>query len=190
MTRPRGSVTAPASVAGSRARVLSFHWAEDELPDSMPARLAKVGSVCAAAHAILTEWELVASDAANVRRILFEVLCNAIQHGTPPIHIVVDQGFTGAMNIAVGDAGAGTPRLPRSTPQQDPHRLRGLTAVDALAQGWDVQELAGGGKTVTAVFVPQPQLSTPARSTPQATRRMEPKPPRRAQRGGQAGEGD
>ena len=166
MTRPPGSATVPGSPAADvRPRVLSFHWSEDELPASMLGRLAKVGSVCSAAHAVLNEWGLAASCVPSIGRILFELLANAIQHGAPPIYVILDQGFTGAVSIAVGDAGVGTPHLVHTGTARAPEQRHGLATVDALAQGWDVQQLLNGGKTVTAVFVPSAR-STAVRAAP------------------------
>jgi anti-sigma regulatory factor (Ser/Thr protein kinase) len=155
----------------------------------MPGRLAKVGSVCSAAHAVLTEWGLAASCVPRIGRILFELLANAIQHGAPPIHVILDQGFTGAVSIAVGDAGAGTPHLVHTETAHAPEQLRGLAAVDALAQGWDVQQLLNGGKTVTAVFVPTAR-STAVRAAPGSAKREAPTSGRRAPRTNRAGERD
>lgn len=148
--KPRGVF----AVCPAPTRLLAFEWTAAELAPELDVRLAVVGEARGAVRTVGVElWRLSLETAYTVAQIFSELLANAIQHGEPPISISVDQGFTGAVTIAVSDMGDALPELCHDVPE-DAERQRGLVVVDALAQAWDVHLRANGGKIVTAVVVP------------------------------------
>jgi anti-sigma regulatory factor (Ser/Thr protein kinase) len=83
-----------------------------------------------------------------------ELLANAVQHGAPPVSIIVT-GDASRIRIAVHD---GNPRPPvRPAPSTTNMTGRGLTLVGALSARWAVEhDAAGGGKIVWAELEPMP----------------------------------
>lgn len=138
------------------ARSLSFEWTGTDLSPALDIRFGIVSEARAAVRSVaLGLWRLSTDAADDIVQIFSELLANALQHGEPPIGVSLDQGFTGAITISVADMGDALPELCTDVPEHA-ERLRGLVVVDALAQAWDVQLRAKGGKTVSAVVVPAP----------------------------------
>lgn len=142
-------------------RVVTFLWQAAELPDEPSARFGVAGEVGAAVQAVVAQWQVGPLAARDVGKISFQLLANALQHGAAPIALVVDQGFTGAVNIAVSDASDELPAL-RDEDAKTRTRSGGLGVVDARAQTWDVYAHQDGGKTVHAVVVPSPVPAPPS----------------------------
>ena len=140
-------------------RLLSFEWTAENLPLEQHDRLALISSTRRAIYNVITHlWHVPPGVADDVMVVCSELLANALLHGALPIRVALDRGFTGAVTIAVSDAGRSLPEIARDI-ADDAEGLRGLVVVDALAQAWDVQvHPHGGGKTVTAVLVAPPPL--------------------------------
>lgn len=140
----------------SPARSLAFDWTATDLSLELDVRFGVVSEARSAVRSVaLGLWRLSTDAADDIVQIFSELLANALQHGEPPIGVSIDQGFTGAITIAITDTGDALPELCTDVPEHA-ERLRGLVVVDALAQAWDVQLGAEGGKTVSAVVVPAP----------------------------------
>src|SRR6185312_14323996 len=79
--------------------------------------------------------------------IAAELIANALQHGTPPIQLVVS-GDSHLIRVAVHDSNP----LPPVRPTVSTVNMtgRGLALVGALATSWGVDPIAGDGKTVWA----------------------------------------
>jgi anti-sigma regulatory factor (Ser/Thr protein kinase) len=159
MTTPHGTGHLPYSDPSTeRPRVLSLRWDHGELPQDRNARMMLVGRVHSAVRGVLDPlWCVAAHTAECAAGVLCALLANAFEHGQPPVSVLVDQGLTGALSIAVRDTGAGMPHLERGARSRTTHPS-GLMLVDTLAQMWDVQEHPGAdgrtcAKTVTAVIV-------------------------------------
>lgn len=70
-----------------------------------------------------------------------ELVTNAVEHGAPPIELVVERGPE-RVRIIVKD---GSPLRPRhGSPTATDVRGRGMMIVDRLANRWGVEELAAG----------------------------------------------
>lgn len=139
-------------------RVLSFEWTAENLPLEQRDRLGLISPTRRAIYTVVTHlWQMPSGVADDVALVCSELLANALLHGALPIRVALDRGFTGAVTIAVSDAGQSLPEIARDV-ADDAERLRGLVVVDALAQAWDVQVHAHGGKTVSAVLVGPPPL--------------------------------
>lgn len=143
-----------AAACAESARSLAFEWSAAILAADACGGLAILAEARGAVRAVAAGlWRLSTDTTQDVIQVFSELLANAMQHGEPPISVSIDQGFTGAVTIAVADAGDGLPEICRDVPEHA-ERLRGLVVVDALAQAWDVHLLTAGGKIVTAVVVP------------------------------------
>lgn len=158
MTTSHGTERPPdTDPPAERPRVLALHWDHGELPENNKARIVLVGRVHSAVRAVLEPLWCVAAHTADIAAgVLSALLANAFEHGQPPVSVLVDQGFTGALSIAVRDAGAGIPHLDRGARPRTMYPS-GLMLVDSLAHIWDVQEHLGAdghtcAKTVTAVI--------------------------------------
>lgn len=79
-----------------------------------------------------------------------EVVANAVEHGAPPITVVLDEVDTDLV-IEVRDAGRGQPRATSATATDE--RGRGLALVDALAASWSTTK-GSEGTSVTMRFLP------------------------------------
>ena len=143
-----------AAPCAEPVRVLAFEWAAADLAADSSGGVAVLAEARSAVRAVaLGLWRLSTDTTLDVIQVLSELLANAMLHGESPISVSIDQGFTGAVTISVADASDALPEICRDVPEQA-ERLRGLLIVDALAQAWDVQLRATGGKTVSAVVVP------------------------------------
>lgn len=70
-----------------------------------------------------------------------ELVTNAVEHGAPPIELVVERG-PDRVRVVVKD---GSPLRPRhGSPAVTDVRGRGMMIVDRLANRWGVEELAAG----------------------------------------------
>ncbi|HVV77424.1 MAG TPA: SpoIIE family protein phosphatase [Mycobacteriales bacterium] len=97
------------------------------------------------------ERATIARGAANVvddvALIAAELIANALQHGGPPVSVVVE-GDAERIRIEVSD---GNPRPPvRPAPNPTNMTGRGLALIDALAVEWGVEPDSGIGKVVWA----------------------------------------
>jgi anti-sigma regulatory factor (Ser/Thr protein kinase) len=144
----------PAAPCAEPARVLAFEWATADLAADSDGGLGTLAEARSAVRVVARSlWRLSPDTTNDVIQVFSELLANAMLHGEAPISVRVDQGFTGAVTIAIADAGDGLPEICRNVPEHA-ERLRGLLVVDGLAQAWDVHLRATGGKIVTAVVVP------------------------------------
>lgn len=170
----RTETTAPTEASDTdaphRGRVVTFHWNTAELPDEPSARFGIAGEVSAAVYAVVALWQVGPLAACDVGKISFQLLANALQHGAAPVDLVVDQGFTGAVNIAVSDA---SDEMPTLLDRDLNTRVcsGGLSIVDEYAQTWDVYAHRDGGKTVHAVVVPSLVSGRASTTTRTASRR-------------------
>jgi len=90
------------------------------------------------------------SIADDVELAAAELLANAVQHGSPPIAILV-AGDSREVRLEVSDGNERPPIQPTTSVTN--MTGRGLALVDAVATRWGVDR-AGGGKTVWAQFQP------------------------------------
>lgn len=95
----------------------------------------------------LARAEVGAQQLSDIAVIVSELVTNAIRAGSPTVHVrmLVEAG---ALRIEVRDDAGGTP-TPRTVGPRATHG-RGLQIVRALASGWGVEPVAGGGKVVWA----------------------------------------
>lgn len=70
-----------------------------------------------------------------------ELVTNAVEHGAPPIELVVERG-PDRVRIIVKDGSPMRPR--RGSPTVTDVRGRGMTIVERLANRWGVEELTAG----------------------------------------------
>ena len=76
-----------------------------------------------------------------------ELLANAVVHGPAGGRVVVDVTRDGdRVRVAVRDQSPTAPRLRHAGPTE--LGGRGIALVDALSDGWGVDDHGGGGKTV------------------------------------------
>lgn len=97
-------------------------------------------------HALVhraAEWEAPV-DRAVLALLISEVLANAIEHGDPPIDVVVSWSV-GRLRVEVSDASSDVPV--RRRPSLHDGSGRGIWLVDRNASAWGV-EARTGGKTV------------------------------------------
>lgn len=98
---------------------------------------------------------------ADTELVVSELVTNALLHGEAPVTIRVSVGAT--VRVEVTDAGRSAPiLLQRNT---DAMTGRGLAMVAALASGWGVEPVPGGGKTVWAELPRRPGQDVPAAVT-------------------------
>lgn len=115
----------------------------------LPAEPASVPVARRAVVAQLRRWRLDGAEDALALAVS-ELATNAVLHGRAGLRVVLAR-TPGGVRLEVGDD---SPRLP----QQRRHSAlsgtgRGLDLVAALASGWGVESVAGGGKLVWAEFV-------------------------------------
>jgi anti-sigma regulatory factor (Ser/Thr protein kinase) len=74
-----------------------------------------------------------------------EVVTNAVEHGAPPIELVVERRDH-HLRVEVHD---GSPLQPRvGAPDPQAHRGRGMLIVQQCADRWGVEPVPGQGKSV------------------------------------------
>ena len=84
---------------------------------------------------------------AVVELLTSELVANAIHHGPPDGHIVVEADvLDGHLHVTVHDDGAGSPVVRDPPPTEAGGR--GLMLVDMLASAWGTTPGPGGGKGV------------------------------------------
>ncbi|NNG88726.1 ATP-binding protein [Streptomyces cacaoi] len=115
------------------------------------ARPESVGRARAFVTEILAEWG-VSGRAEDIRLCVSELATNAVVHGTAPGHgflvgLVVEGDV---VRTEVHDGRARRPKARRATAVDTTGR--GLALVDALADGWGVEERIPCGKLVWACF--------------------------------------
>ena len=146
----RAATTAPRYAVGQP------HWGRDARPrPPREARLRLVAdpTVVSAARrfvaSVLRSWrmpELVGGDA---ELLVSELVTNAVRYGGRPLGVALSWDGD-HLRLEVGDQSASRPVVrPRS---QESTGGRGMQLVDALATGWGVDPLPGGGKRVWAAL--------------------------------------
>jgi len=114
-------------------------WDTLPSPSEIPATRRRVG-------ALLTEWGLDGDGAQPTLLAITELLTNAVEHASAPIHLTVEWGHT-FVRVQVHDSAPGAPPAPTHDPEAA--RGHGLQIVEGLAlrRGWTPEQ---HGKTVWA----------------------------------------
>jgi serine/threonine-protein kinase RsbW len=108
-------------------------------------------------RALLEQWQIEPRVANAVLDVAHELLVNAHQHASAPVHLSVTAGTTD-IRVAVADASRDPARLLPYRPGLSEHGL-GLHLVRQLSHEWG-QTSTDEGKTVWAVFVRRSSRTT------------------------------
>ena len=83
--------------------------------------------------------------------VVTELVTNAVQHGTPPIAVLLDcEGEDGVVTLSVSDRNPNLPHVVDAAP--DALQGRGIRLVEVLSDEWGVRTRPGG-KTVWSRFL-------------------------------------
>jgi hypothetical protein len=130
------TAAAPPQPAGPR---WTTTWDTLPPPGDIPAARERVG-------ALLAEWGVDGDGALPTLLVITELLTNAVEHASAPIHLTLEWGHT-FVRVHVHDSAPGVPPAPTHDPEAA--RGHGLQIVEGLAlrRGWIPER---HGKTVWA----------------------------------------
>jgi Histidine kinase-like ATPase domain len=139
---PRGPGVWPAAVAAPPdppGPTWTTTWETLPPPGEIPAVRGRVG-------AVLTEWGVDGDAAQPTLLVVTELLTNAVEHASAPIHLTLAWGHT-FVRVQVHDDAPDAPQARTHDPMAT--RGRGLQVVEGLTlrRGWTPQQY---GKTVWA----------------------------------------
>jgi anti-sigma regulatory factor (Ser/Thr protein kinase) len=120
-------------------------WAAEE-GFASDARTPSMAREFVSSH-LLPVLELARDDdpMSDIELVVSELVTNAVRAGAQTVQISLNLHHR-ELEVQVADDGPGWPRLVQPT-EREPHG-RGLLLVDALADQWHAERLAGGGKRV------------------------------------------
>lgn len=115
----------------------------------LAATLSSPGLARRAAAGAVRRWRFPSLAAAVVLAVS-ELVTNAVRYGLPPVQLVLSRRARG-LRVEVHDQAHDTPPISAAAREGD-ESGRGMGIVRALASDAGVQQTAGGGRAVYAVF--------------------------------------